>query len=43
MKEAGKYSDPIVIRAHHLLCMQGFQGYGYTPDFEQQWEVLLCF
>ncbi len=21
------------IRAHHLLCMQGFQGYGYSADF----------
>ncbi|MFA5864292.1 MAG: DUF1284 domain-containing protein [Phycisphaerae bacterium] len=21
------------IRAHHLLCMQGFQGYGYSPHF----------
>ncbi len=21
------------IRAHHLLCMQGFQGYGYSKDF----------
>ena len=21
------------IRAHHLLCMQGFQGYGYSQDF----------
>ncbi|MCL2573590.1 MAG: DUF1284 domain-containing protein [Defluviitaleaceae bacterium] len=21
------------IRAHHLLCMQGFQGYGYNSDF----------
>lgn len=21
------------IRAHHLLCMQGFQGYGYSDDF----------
>jgi uncharacterized protein len=30
-----KYSDPIRIRAHHLLCIQGFQGYGYTPDFER--------
>ena len=26
-------SDPIRIRAHHLLCIQGFQGYGYTKDF----------
>ena len=21
------------IRAHHLLCMQGFQGYGYNQEF----------
>ena len=21
------------IRAHHLLCLQGFQGYGYSRDF----------
>ena len=26
-------SVPIKIRAHHLLCMQGFQGYGYSNDF----------
>lgn len=25
---------PIKIRAHHLLCLQGFQGYGYSRDFE---------
>ena len=39
--KTGKYSntnlkgvsDPIRIRAHHLLCMQGFQGYGYSKDF----------
>ncbi len=33
MTESGKYSDPIRIRPHHLLCIQGFQGYGYTQDF----------
>lgn len=25
--------DVIKIRAHHLLCMQGFQGHGYSKDF----------
>ncbi|MEW6042512.1 MAG: DUF1284 domain-containing protein [Elusimicrobiota bacterium] len=25
--------EHIRIRAHHLLCMQGFQGYGYSRDF----------
>ncbi|SMC23869.1 hypothetical protein SAMN02745134_02024 [Clostridium acidisoli DSM 12555] len=23
----------IKIRAHHFLCMQGFQGYGYNDEF----------
>lgn len=23
------------IRAHHLLCMQGFQGYGYSKEFAE--------
>lgn len=26
-------STPIRIRAHHLLCMQGFQGLGYNKEF----------
>lgn len=28
-------SEEIKIRAHHLFCMQGFQGYGYSPEFER--------
>jgi uncharacterized protein len=28
------YFDVIKIRAHHLLCMQGFQGYGYSREFK---------
>ena len=23
------------IRAHHILCMQGFQGHGYSEEFSQ--------
>ena len=26
-------SKCIKIRAHHLCCIQGFQGYGYSPAF----------
>lgn len=29
------------IRAHHLLCMQGFQGLGYSPGFVQNFENVL--
>ncbi|RXA17076.1 DUF1284 domain-containing protein [Methanosarcina sp. MSH10X1] len=29
--EAG--SECLKIRAHHLCCIQGFQGYGYSPVF----------
>ncbi len=29
------------IRAHHLLCMQGFQGLGYSPEFVQNFEKIL--
>lgn len=28
-------SESIQIRAHHLLCMQGFQGYGYSEEFTE--------
>lgn len=25
----------LVLRAHHLLCLKGFQGYGYDKDFTE--------
>ncbi|NYB51250.1 MAG: DUF1284 domain-containing protein [Methanobacteriaceae archaeon] len=31
--EIGVVSEPVEIRAHHLLCIQGFQGHGYSKDF----------
>lgn len=36
-----RYSDVIKIRAHHLLCMQGFQGYGYTRKFQRNMERII--
>lgn len=29
------------IRAHHLLCMQGFQGYGYSDEFSQNMSEII--
>jgi hypothetical protein len=29
----GRGFEPLRIRAHHLLCMQGFQGLGYNEEF----------
>ncbi|MHC1604353.1 MAG: DUF1284 domain-containing protein [Candidatus Methanofastidiosia archaeon] len=29
------------IRAHHLLCMQGFQGYGYSNDFADNMTAII--
>jgi len=26
-------SEPITIRAHNLICLQGFEGKGYSPEF----------
>lgn len=25
----------LVLRGHHLLCLKGFQGYGYSEEFTQ--------
>jgi len=43
IKETGKFSNPIRIRAHHLLCIQGFQGYGYNSDFKRHMKGLVAF
>jgi hypothetical protein len=43
MVETGECSDPIRIRAHHLLCIQGFQGYGYNSDFIKHLEKIITF
>jgi hypothetical protein len=31
--ELNEQNAAIKLRAHHLLCMQGFQGYGYSETF----------
>ncbi|MGJ7028340.1 hypothetical protein HNR54_000689 [Methanothermobacter sp. DSM 3267] len=31
----------ITIRAHHLLCIQGFQGYGYSEEFTENMELVI--
>lgn len=32
-KFSPSHSTPILLRGHHLLCFQGFQGQGYNPLF----------
>ena len=34
-------SELLKIRAHHILCMQGFQGLGYSRDFTRNM-TLIC-
>lgn len=39
--ENGNYSNPIRIRAHHLLCIQGYQGHGYNKEFEKNMDKIV--
>lgn len=34
-------SEPVPIRAHHLLCQFGFRGYGYSDAFVANMKALL--
>lgn len=43
IKDGREYSDKIRIRAHHLLCMQGYQGYGYSSDFEKNMGYIIVY
>ncbi|EKF85231.1 DUF1284 domain-containing protein [Methanobacterium formicicum] len=33
-------SEPLRIRAHHILCMQGFQGLGYSEEFTRNMTLI---
>ena len=33
-------SEPILLRPHHLLCLQNFEGRGYSPDFTSGMEKI---
>lgn len=36
-------TEPVKIRAHHLLCLQGYQGYGYNREFERNLQEIVDF
>ncbi|WP_368490594.1 DUF1284 domain-containing protein [Clostridium sp. BJN0013] len=31
----------LTLRAHHLLCIQGYRGYGYSTDFTQNMDKII--
>ncbi|MBI4813799.1 MAG: DUF1284 domain-containing protein [Methanobacterium sp.] len=33
-------SEPVRIRAHHILCIQGFQGLGYSKEFTKNMTLI---
>ncbi len=35
------YLETITLRGHHLLCIQGFQGYGYSEDFIENMDNII--
>jgi hypothetical protein len=35
-------SECLKIRAHHLCCIQGFQGYGYSPAFVSNMRAVIA-
>lgn len=36
-----EYQNAMKLRAHHLLCLQGFQGYGYDEGFTENMKRIL--
>ncbi len=42
-KDLEEFSDILNIRAHHLLCVQGFQGRGYSQGFVKNMDKIVNF
>ncbi|UZQ50374.1 DUF1284 domain-containing protein [Clostridium kluyveri] len=32
----------LTLRAHHLLCIQGYKGYGYSKNFTENMDKIIC-
>jgi uncharacterized protein len=41
MKDYTDENPIIYLRGHHLLCLQGYQGYGYNREFEKNMAKIL--